>query len=108
MTDPHSDDTHRLDLSALDTAPDRAREDALVAATLARLHPRGAATLPLLTWRRYAALAAAVLAAIALVSLFASRPRGAASDEHQPSQWLQTGHVPSNGELLAAYHGYQP
>jgi hypothetical protein len=107
MTDTQSDDG-RLDLRALDAAPDAAREDRVVAATLARLRPRDDATLPLLAWRRYAFLVAAVLAAIALVSLLAARPRDGASGEYQLADWLQTGHVPSNGELLAVYHGYQP
>lgn len=107
MTDTQSDEG-RLDLRALDAAPDGASEDRIVAATLARLRPRDDAALPFLAWRRYAALVAAVLAAIALVSLLASRPRGGGSGEYQLAYWLQTGHVPSNGELLAVYHGYQP
>ena len=106
MIDPR-DHERRLDFRSLDLAPDRAREDAVIAATMGRLPP-SINVQPLLVLRRQMALAAAVLATIAAASVLVARTRPPVGGDALLLGWTETGHVPTNGELLAVYHGYQP
>lgn len=106
MTDPR-ERIGRVDLRALDLERDGTREDAVVARALASLQPRPADVIPLLSARRHLAFAAAVLGAIALLTVLQSRGRGADGDALVMT-WTTSGHVPTNGELLAAYQGYRP
>ena len=105
--------TERIDLRAIDNA-DPGREDRVIAATMSRIaespqqYPRDL----LLEWTerftRPALVAAAVLAAIALGTVTLTR-----SHESQAPQvvalasWVETQHVPTNGELLLAFQGYR-
>jgi hypothetical protein len=108
MTDSQHDPVGRLDLRSLDVGADPAREDAVIAAALARLPRRDNDIRPLIILRRRLALAAAVLVAVAAASLLMTQARGADSGESLLLSWAQSGHVPTNAELLAVYHGYQP
>jgi hypothetical protein len=110
MTDSRSDD-RRVDMRALELARDARAEDAMVAAVMTRLsrapQPAGSATpVELLRLRRVLLAAAAVLAAIATTAVFKTRRPDASADVI--AGWTQSSHVPTNGELLAAYHGYRP
>ena len=97
----------RIDLRALE--PDRAQAERVIRAALARvdLTPR------VLSW--LAALARPILAAAAVLLLVAfgllrSAPRRVAPVEPTAALagWVAEGHVPTNGEILTAYRGYQP
>lgn len=113
MTEHLSSDEGRLDLRALDADPDARRADAVVAAVMARIVARRATqsedVVRLLRARRDMLAVAAVLAAIAAAAVYAS-PRGSsdAPGEDVIASWTESRHVPTNGELLAAYHGYRP
>jgi hypothetical protein len=106
MTDPR-ESIGRVDLRALDLERDQTRENNLVAGVMARLQPRPPDVIPLLMVRRYLAIGAAVLAAIAALTVLQSRGRDADGDALLMT-WTTSGHVPTNGELLAAYQGYRP
>jgi hypothetical protein len=101
----------RVDLRGLDLGQDARREDASVAAVMSRLShaPQPvaeAAPVELLRLRRVLLVAAAVLAAIAATTVVRTRRPDASPDVI--AGWTQSSHVPTNGELLAAYHGYRP
>jgi hypothetical protein len=107
MTDARdNNDEDRVDLRALGLERDEARENAVMTAVLARLPHRAADVPPLLVLRRHLLAAAAVLAVIA--GLSALRARGNDDGESLLLTWATNGHVPTNGELLAAYQGYRP
>ena len=108
MTDSDFGDIGRLDLRALDAGRDQARDDAVVAATLARLSRDAIDLVPLLALRRRITIAAAVLVAVAAGSMLVARTRPGDPGDEALVTWARTGHVPTNGELLAVYHGYQP
>jgi hypothetical protein len=101
----------RLDLRSLDAGPDPARADAAIAATMNRLRQRSPGDDDLRELRRYRVAlmaAAAVLLAVALASIVA-RPIPSNDAPSDPLvEWAQSSHVPTNGELLAAYQGYRP
>ena len=108
MTDSQFADDRRLDLSCIDARADPLREAAIIAATLRRLAPRPDDVLPLLVLRRRVAVATAALAAMAAASVLMTRSDAPVAGEIVLLGWTQSGHVPTNGELLAVYHGYQP
>ena len=104
-----------IDLSAIDLFPDPTREDRVVALAMARIRASRSAVerRHLLgdvaaLWRP-AVAAASVLATVAGIALSRTRrPQGDASAEHLRSrlvEWVQSGHVPSNGELIATFAG---
>jgi hypothetical protein len=111
MTDPHAPEG-RLDLRALDVEHDPARADAVIGAVMSRIattrQPRDDLAI-LRRYQRLALAAAAVLAAVATAAVVAVPRR---SQEAAPSEviasWTESQHVPTNGELLAAYQGYRP
>jgi hypothetical protein len=113
MTEHFSSDEGRLDLRALDADPDIRRSDAVVAAVMARILARHAeqseGVVRLLRARRYVLAVAAMLVAIATAAVYASpqRSSGVPGDDVIAS-WTESLHVPTNGELLATYHGYRP
>ncbi|MEX2153074.1 MAG: hypothetical protein WD825_07020 [Gemmatimonadaceae bacterium] len=103
----------RIDLSAIDSA-DASRQDRVVAATLARIaaNSRQSATdfsSLVMPYIRPAVAAAVLLAAVAVGTVvLADRPDPA--DQQQPvallTNWADSRHVPTNGELLLAFQGY--
>ena len=106
MTEPG-----RIDLGALDRE-DRSREDRVIGAAMARI---GSRPKPLLDdvggwWRPGLAAAAAVI--VIAGGILAARGRSSAADppvaaaEEQLFDWVQSGHVPANEELLATFSGY--
>ena len=104
----------RLDLRSLDAANDPARTDAIVGAVMSRVRdmPRDvilSEAKDLLLFRRYQRLllaVAAVLAAIATAAI--ARSSRSADSPDVIADWATSSHVPTNGELLAAFHGYRP
>ena len=92
----------RIDLRSLDAARDPEREDAAVAAVMSRVRELQ----QLLRYRRRMLAAAAVLAAIATGVIATSPSRTGSSDPI--AEWATSSHVPTNGELLAVFHGYRP
>lgn len=109
MTDRRATDG-RVDLRALDADRDAQREDAIMKTVMTGIALRPQRVVPsappdLLRLRRVLLAAAAVLAAIAAATVLRTRPT-ASTDVI--AGWTQSSHVPTNGELLAAYHGYHP
>ena len=108
MTDDHSRDG-RLDLRALDAATDSDRTDTIVAAALARISAKPRDDLAELRRYRRALVAAAAVLLIAATASVLARPVPAVAPVEDPiAGWARSSHVPTNGELLAAYHGYRP
>lgn len=101
-------DDARIDLHSLDAGDDPARTDAIVGSVMTTIErrPRGADIRELRRYRVTLAAAAAVFAAIAIVAM-RGRPGDSRADD-LVAEWARDGHVPTNGELLAAYLGYRP
>jgi hypothetical protein len=102
-------DDRRLDLRSLDAADDPARTEALVHFVMA-----GIARRPRLDdvreLRRYRVALLAATAAFLVIALGAA---GVQRDTPVPASdaiatWARESHIPTNGELLAAYYGYRP
>ena len=95
----------RVDLRALDAAPDMERDEAVMRAVMKRIVATAQRDLELarlLRLRRAMLAMAAVLAALA-VGIAREIPRGVGETAVSAvAGWIAAGHVPSNGELLAA------
>ena len=111
MTDEHNDrPLPRLDLRALDVAEDPARNEVMVQAVLERVTT--SRVLPVEWWesmaraQRRAAAVAAVLLFLAGAVLFTGRETRSDALNQLIEEWVMSNHVPTNGELLAAYKGY--
>jgi hypothetical protein len=102
-------DDLRLDLRSLDAGDDPVRTDAVVRSVMSGIvrRPRGDDVREL---RRYRVALLAAAAAFLVTALGAVRvQRDAQSpDSDAIAEWARDGHVPTNGELLAAYQGYRP
>jgi hypothetical protein len=104
----------RIDLRALSgAADDPGRTDAVAAAVMARIVGR-AAEMPYdiaslrRVQRRLLALAA-VLVAAATATVYATPSSASVTDASALlASWTESGHVPTNAELLAVYQGYRP
>jgi hypothetical protein len=114
MTDyPSPGREKRLDLHDLDTAADDARTDAVIAAVLSRIAAgapqRDNDIAALVRAQRALLAAAAVLVATATATIVAA-PRRPADPRTADmiASWVESHHVPTNAELLAAYRGYTP
>jgi hypothetical protein len=111
MTDARRPDD--VDLRALDASADAARTDAVIATVMKRIRAEGRAPATyqareLMPPSRFLLACAAVVAAIATMSILAMSRARRPEAADVVVQWTQSGHVPTNWELLAAYHGYQP
>jgi hypothetical protein len=99
----------RLDLRTLDAADNPGRTDAVVRHVISRIETsraQRADELRLVRYQRRMLAAAAVLAAVATAAVV--RSRGSAESADIIVDWATSSHVPTNGELLAAFHGYRP
>jgi hypothetical protein len=99
----------RLDLRSLDAAEEPARTDAIVEVVMSRIAVIPSEARDLRLFRRYQRrllAAAAVLAAIATAAI--ARSSRSAGSADVITEWATSSHVPTNGELLAAFHGYRP
>jgi hypothetical protein len=114
MTEPADrPDKDRLDLSAL--APDAAETERIVGGIVARLASRPQSTaLPAndvltIVGRSLppAWIAAAAALAIAGSAAVVSRDSGEPASVDVVAMWAEQQHVPTNGELLLAFQGYQ-
>jgi hypothetical protein len=106
-----------IDLSAIDLFPDATREDRVVALAMARIrasrpalerrHPLGDVAV---LWRP-ALAAASLIATLAGIAISTTRsPEVDAPAEQLQSrllEWALSGHVPSNGELIATFAGVE-
>jgi hypothetical protein len=114
MTDHHGrPSTGRLDLSALDAGPETVRVEAVVRAVMTHAAMnayRGEDALAHLRRARSRMAAVTVaLAGLAAAAVFAFPINDGMWRATDPmSTWAYSSHVPSNGELLAAFHGYTP
>ncbi len=111
MTDPPSSPLApgRIDLRALDDPGDAGKAEQIIRSALARvdLTPRVA---PWLAARSGPVLAAAAAVLVVAFGLLALAPRGKASPGASAilAEWIAASHVPTNGEILAAFQGYLP
>jgi hypothetical protein len=107
-------DEERIDLSALGKADPR-QTDSVVAAAMVRVLATAPQREPLLadlaTWWRPGLVAAAAVVLLALGLVLTRQGRLAESGaptslESRVLEWAESGHVPTNGELLATFQGY--
>ena len=111
MTEEHNAGPQaRIDLRTLDLGENSAREDQVMRAVMQRI--TSASTRPD-TWesiarmqRRLAAIAAMLLLMAGAV-LFAQREQRNSELTDLIENWVASNHIPTNGELLAAYKGYR-
>lgn len=107
MTEPDIYKSERLDLSALELPTPAAHEDSITT-LMARVNASRSMASQL-RFRRVLLAAAAILVAVAIGSWNLNGvERPAANGDYLLREWLDAGHVPTNGELLLAYHGYAP
>ena len=99
MTD---DELPRIDLRNLGIQDDPSRTEAVVASVMRRIR----APLSLVRAQRWLAAVAAVLVFAAVVTVLRSRAPQAEADPL--GRWAESGHVPTNAELLTVYQGYHP
>jgi len=107
-------DDERIDLTTLGS-PDPEQADRVVRAAMARIQAMAPAPEPLLAdldaWWRPGLAAAAAIALLALGMMLARQRPGPeavlrASVEARVLEWAESEHIPSNGELVAAFQGY--
>lgn len=110
MTDT-SREPGRIDLRAIDEPADPARAERVIAAAMSRItadrNSGGDALATIVIYARPLLAAAAALVVIATGTLMVTqRP----APEYQPASvlasWAESNHVPTNGELLAVFQGY--
>ena len=99
--------TERIDLRALE--PDRVQAERVVQAAIARAS-LGIRVIPWLAGRARPILAAAAVLLLVAYGLLRNAPRqpGPVAPTAALAGWVAAGHVPTNGEILTAYRGYQP
>ncbi len=110
MTD-RSREPGRIDLRAVDAPADPLQAERVIAAAMSRMavvrESRGDVLASIMSYSRPLFAAAAALILIATGTLIVTQRR-AATD--QPASllatWAESSHVPTNGELLAAFQGY--
>jgi len=116
MTDQHgghrdATPVGRPDLRALDAAADDRRDELVIRAVMARVQSSTRAPDIVRTLRRLHRVmaAAAILLAVLATSVVMNGQR---ADEIGAAEllesWVQSSHVPTNGELLTVYQGYRP
>lgn len=108
-----SSEPGRIDLRALDEPADPTQAARVISAALARVAIGASATTaePGGQVRRATPLLAAAATVLLLAAgLLLFMPRRGSQDETATliAHWSASGHVPTNGELLAAFRGYQP
>lgn len=114
MTDhPSPGRDKRLDLHDLDAGADDARTNAVVAAVLSRISAgasRRDYDIAALVRAQRALLAVAAALIAAATATIVSAPRRPTEPRTADviASWAESRHVPTNGELLAAYRGYTP
>lgn len=113
MTDDARDpDRGRIDLRVIDEPPISAQADRLIANAMSRARwrggPREDVVAALLVYARpVLATVAAVLILAAGALRLAPHPSSSTSSATILANWADVGHVPTNGELLMAFHGYE-
>ena len=116
MTD--ADDDDRLDLGAFGLAEDKAQADRVIAGAMSRIattEQQSSRNYDFVPWLDdvaqwwYPGLAAAAVIALVAGATVANTPTPSdrVTDAHIESQlldWARAGHVPTNGDLFAAFH----
>lgn len=110
MTDG-SREPGRIDLRAIDALPDALQARRVIAAVMSRMaadgESKGDVLTSVLSYARPLLAAAAALLLIATATLILTQGR---TQDNQPASvlatWAESSHVPTNGELLAAFEGY--
>lgn len=101
----------RIDLRALDEPADPTQAARVISAALARVAIGGGATAEWGGHGRHTAplLAAAATVLLLVAGLLLFAPRRGPVDEAASliAEWSTSSHVPTNGELLAAFGGYE-
>ena len=101
----------RFDLRAIDEPADPARAERVIAAAMARIaadrNPGGDALGTIVIYARPLLAAAAALVVIATGTLIVTqRPAQDVQPAGVLASWAESNHVPTNGELLALFQGY--
>jgi hypothetical protein len=101
----------RIDLGAIDQPADPLQAERVIAAAMSRIGADGDSSddvvASIVTYSRPLLAAAAALLVVATGTLIVSQRR---TEHDQPANvlatWAESSHVPTNGELLAAFQGY--
>jgi len=101
----------RIDLRAIDEPADPARAERVIAAAVSRIaadrNPRGDVLATIAIYARPLLAAAAALVVIATGTLIVTqRPTQQDQASSVLASWAESNHVPTNGELLAVFQGY--
>jgi hypothetical protein len=126
MVDRDDGDIPAIDLSALHAQGDASQADRVIGRAMARIAASGPplahtgvpAPVPVLVLAEVARWWSPGLAAAALVTIFAGLTVAITppADADRPADegvetrlldWAQSGHVPTNGDLLAAFRGFE-
>ena len=110
MTDI-SGEPGRIDLRAIDEPADPARAERVIAAAMARIaadeNPGGDALATIAIYARPLLAIAAALVVMATGTLVVTqRPKRDTQPAGVLARWAESNHVPTNGELLALFQGY--
>ena len=110
MTDT-SRESGRIDLRAIDEPADPARAERVIAAAMARAaanrNSRSDVFATIAVYARPLLAAAAALVVIATGTLMLTqRPAQDVQPAGVLASWAESNHVPTNGELLALFQGY--
>lgn len=102
----------RIDLRVIDEPPISGRADSVIASAISRARWRGGVpedlAAGLLAYARPVLAAAAALLILAAGGMRLAPARSASTSSASIlANWAEAGHVPTNGELLAAFHGYE-
>ncbi len=107
----HSREPGRIDLRAIDTPADPFQADRVIAAAMSRMaadgESRGDVLGSIAIYSRPLLAAAAALLVIATGTLITTQgPSQTEQAANVLATWTESSHVPTNGELLAAFQGY--
>ena len=109
MTD-RSREPGRIDLRAVDLPADPLQAERVIAAAMSRMaegrESKGDVLVTIMSYSRPLLAAAAALILIATGTLMIGERRATDEPVSLLATWAESSHVPTNGELLAAFQGY--
>jgi hypothetical protein len=107
----HSREPGRIDLRAIDSPADPFQAERVIAGAMSRIAGGESNTGVLGSIVIYSRPLLAIAAALLLIATgtLITKPRPAQTDQatNVLANWTESSHVPTNGELLAAFQGYE-